>query len=129
MVHVPGCDHYNAEPRWRLESTPPPPVVLVDASGKAIYRKKHKNPRKGRVTPDTPPYRMMLQFYFSRPVNIALWKKIKAPPGWRKNPTTAEKQHTYRGVRFQCDDYKYTLTPDEVSQLHMTLVMILEEVF
>lgn len=85
-----------------------------------------KKPAKPRRPPKWPDYRFVLSFFFTRPIDIALWKKIKAPPGWRKNPTSRTKQLMYNGVRFQCDDFKYTLTPEQVQELRATLLMILE---
>lgn len=85
-----------------------------------------KKPAKPRRGPKIPNYRFVLSFFFTRPVDVTLWKKIKAPPGWRKNPTNKDNQLKYCGVRFQCDDYKYALTPDEVETLRATLLMILE---
>lgn len=75
------------------------------------------------------PYRLMLQFFFQRPVSIELWKRIKAPRGWKKCPTTQEKQRMYQGVRFMCRDLKYALTPDEVQELLARLYLSLEDVW
>lgn len=80
----------------------------------------------GRVTRKLPDYRMLLQFYFTRPIDVTLWRRIKPPPGWRKCPTSKDKQKQYCGVRFSCTDFKHELTPQQVQVLHATLLMILE---
>lgn len=88
--------------------------------------KAEPKPRKERKHRKPPDYRFTLQFQFTRPINLALWKKIKAPIGWKKNPTCKEKQNTFRAVRFRCTDLKYVLTPEQISLLHMQLIMCLE---
>jgi len=70
-----------------------------------------------------------LQFYFQRPINLKLWKRIKAPRGWRKCPTSAHGQQKYYGVRFMCRDMKYKLAPEEIETLRAKLYMSLEAVF
>lgn len=128
-VHWGGCDPqfiFNASPPEKKPATPP---GLILPHGVAPLRKPRPSSKKGAVKPWPKSYRFLLSFSFTRPVNIDLWKRIHAPRGWRKNPTTKEKQQRYRGVRFQCTDLKYALTPDEIDDLRARLSMILEEVF
>jgi hypothetical protein len=103
----------------------PAPFGLFSATGSVIKpkRKKHRAPRR---VPKMPDYRFLLQFYFTRPINITLWKCIKAPPGWVKCPTSKAKQDTYRGVRFICKDFKYALSVEEIQMLHSKLLLSLE---
>lgn len=101
------------------------PQLLMPQKYK-LGAKKHRHKRKPTRVPD---YKFTLHFQFTRPINLALWKKIKAPVGWKKNPVTAEKQRNYRGVRFRCTDLKYALTPEQISLLHMQLIMCLEGAF
>lgn len=106
------------------------PVTADSIAGAIVHLNNVKVPlrrrRKQRVPPPIPSYRFILQFNFTRPVNVALWKKIKAPKGWKKNPTTAAKQETYRGVRFRCDNFKYALSPEDIELLHMKLLLSLK---
>lgn len=88
-----------------------------------------KHPKAAHRTPDAKPYRFILQFYFTRPVDYDLWKKIKAPRGWRKGPVKKEAMNTWCGVRFICTKLKYALTPEEVETLHATLQFCLKEVY
>lgn len=131
-IHVAGCPYDDqAIPRpapadtcsfpiiGRYLIAAPPQAIIIGGKPKPYKRSKTRRPTA------VPSYRFRLQFFFTRPVNIELWNKIEAPPGWRKCPTNAAKQQTYRGVRFQCDDFKYALTPEEVSLLHMKLLMCL----
>lgn len=125
-VHAKGCD-----PEFFLsanvDTKPAKPAGLILPPG--VTPRKRKPTKRGQTRPWPKSYMFLLQFSFTRPVNIDLWKLIKAPPGWRKNPTTKDKQYKYRGVRFQCTDLKYALTPDEIEVLRAKLYMILEEVF
>lgn len=106
------------------------PPTTESIAGAIVHLNNVKVPlrrrRKQRVPPPIPSYRFILQFNFTRPVNVALWKKIKAPKGWKKNPTTAAKQETYRGVRFRCDNFKYALSPEDIELLHMKLLLSLK---
>lgn len=99
-----------------------PPTIWSTAGIKPPRRKE----KRGRVPPPIPSYRFVLQFNFTRPINIALWKKISAPKGWKKNPTNATKQALYRGVRFRCDDFRYALSAEDIALLHMRLLMCLQ---
>lgn len=73
-----------------------------------------------------PAYRFTLQFYFSYPVNMECWRRIKAPKGWKKCPTNATKQRQYTGVRFMCTDFKHALTPQQIEELHARLILSLD---
>lgn len=118
-MHIAGC------PRGKLarpeEKAEPDPFKILGAK---INRMRGVGKRKRRPPP-IPSYRFKLQFNFTRPINIALWRAIKAPAGWRKCPTSNVKQTMYRGVRFQCDDLKFALTPEDITLLHMKLLMSL----
>lgn len=98
-----------------------PPTIWSTAGIKPPRKKK-----RVRVPPPIPSYRFVLQFNFTRPINIALWKKIKSPKGWKKNPTNRLKQDLYRGVRFRCDDFRYALSAEDIALLHMRLLMCLQ---
>lgn len=118
-VHEAGCPFVPVVPCYSpVDYVPilPHPDELVGCPPKNRTRK----------TPKPPSYRFKLQFNFTRPINIELWRKIKAPQGWRKCPTSQKGQEKYWGVRFQCDDLKYALTPEEISLLHMKLLMCLK---
>lgn len=120
------CQHNHFQLKTEAP-TPKPmfgPLVLPDG-----ISPPHKPRRRKTTYRDAPAYSFTLQFRFSRPINIDLWKSIKAPPGWKKLPTNREKQMHYRGVRFRCENLTHALTPDEVSTLHMRLMLSLEEVF
>lgn len=131
-VHAAGCPAMDCNLIPCEDNKPATSPILVGPNGKPIMskaRNRHKKPRKGRISAETPDYRFVLQFYFSRPINIRLWKQIKAPPGWRKCPTTESAQRTYRGVRFQCDNLTQPLAPDAVQELRAMLCLSLEEIF
>lgn len=128
MIHAAGC-----KVQFMLSGTEAPrnprPKELILPPGIKPRRRKRRTAKRGEVRPWPKSYRFTLQFSFSRPVNLALWKLIKAPPGWKKNPTSGNGQHKYRGVRFRCDDLKHDLTPEAVEELRARLSLILEEVF
>lgn len=122
-VHEAGC------PVAAINKPPPTPdpatpTDIYKTMARRINRMRGVGKRRRRPPP-IPSYRFKLQFNFTRPINIALWRAIKAPAGWRKCPTSAGKQLMYRGVRFQCDDLKFALTPEEITLLHMKLLMSL----
>lgn len=125
-VHAVGCQHAGQIP---VPADPKPKIPkLILPPGAAVFRNtRYKRRQVDRVA--TSPYKLMLQFYFQRPVDIALWKRIRAPRGWRKCPTTEAKQYTFCSVRFQCRDMKHALTPDEVQELQARLYFCLKEVF
>lgn len=119
-IHVAGCAWMGRFGQPKADEAAEPEIIVIGAA-----RKKRKH-RRLRKPPAIPSYRFTLQFNFTRPVNVALWKTIKAPKGWKKNPTTAAKQETYRGVRFRCDDFKYALAPADIELLHMKLLLSLK---
>lgn len=130
MVHPAGCPAEGSVRMWAKEVPNIP--TLVDVAGNKLMsakRLRRRKPAKGRVRPDSPEHTLLMTFYFSRPVNIQRWRMIKAPPGWRKCPTTEKGQQTYRSVRFQCNQLIHALTPDAVSELRAMLCMSLEECF
>lgn len=94
-----------------------PPAAISD-------RVSHK-----RREPTAKPYRLVLQFFFARPIDITRWRMIKAPKGWRKGPVTKESALKYCGVRFICSELKYALTPAEVETLQASLTFCLSEVY
>lgn len=102
------------------------PVTIQQQLFAAAGIKPPRKKKRARVPPPIPSYRFVLQFNFTRPINISLWKKIKAPKGWKKNPTSASNQDMYRGVRFRCDDFKYALSAEDITLLHMRLLMCLQ---
>lgn len=121
-VHVAGC---NVEFLFEASTVQQTPKAILLPTGIKPARAP-KRTKRGVTRPWPKSYRLLLQFSFSRPINVALWKQIKAPPGWRKNPTSQVKQKQYRGVRFRCDDLKFALTPEEIETLRAKLYMILE---
>lgn len=129
QIHLPGCDFMGGVncQTAELEKTKGPKIIIPGAMKwtppkNAAAKISHK-----RREPKAKPYRLVLQFYFSRPVAYALWKKIKAPAGWRKGPVPQKARDEWCGVRFLCSDLKYALTPDEVEQMRSTLLMCLKE--
>lgn len=129
QIHIGDCP---GERRWMVCEEKPATPVLVDAAGNKLIstkRRKRRKPPKGRVLADSPEHTLLMTFYFSRPVNLSLWKMIKAPKGWRKCPTSKKGQNTYRSVRFRCNNLAHSLTPDAVSELRAMLCLSLEEQF
>lgn len=122
-VHEASCPFESVEPVYPVQSHVP---ILPYADDVLVGTPRRNRTRK---TPKPPAYRLRIQFNFTRPINIDLWKRIEAPPGWRKCPTSKTAQQKYWGVRFQCDDYSQALSPDELSLLHMKLLMCLEGTF
>lgn len=120
IIHVAGCLLHRGSWAATLEKPIEKSKGLVSPAGV---------PLRQRHSPDVPAYKFLLQFNFTRPIRIDMWKKIKAPAGWRKNPTSRDLQHKFRGVRFQCTNLTHALTPDDIHQLHTRLMFILEEVF
>lgn len=121
-VHLPGCRYDGMKLIICTTGPKEKPKAILAPDGKPANLRQHKKPRKGRCSPATPPYWLVLNFWFTRAVKVALWKTIKAPPGWRKCPY----KPGFHGVRFQCDDLKYALTPDQVEELNAKLYLILE---
>lgn len=115
VVHQPGCEYLG-----RIKPAEPDEGDSLVLVGK---RPSKSRPRKTTPVPD---YKLVLQFYFTRAVDIDCWKRIRAPKGWRKCPTDEKKQQTFKGVRFQCTDLKYALTPDEMQALHAKLLLSLK---
>jgi len=119
-----------ADPRfWVLKAAPASkPTKVLTTSGTPWIPKRperyNRQARKGSTN-----YKLVLQFYFQRPINLKLWRRIKAPQGWRKCPTSSRGQQKYYGVRFMCKDLKYVLTPDEIEILRAKLYISLETVF
>lgn len=130
-VHIKGCASLHSGRRWmELEPTPKPaktPTIVLHTGQPWIPTRQPKRKKEDRKAASN--YKLVLQFLFQRPINIDLWKRIKAPRGWRKCPTAEDKQLKYYGVRFQCRDLKYALTPDELEELRARLYLCLEEVF
>lgn len=127
QVHRTGCD-----PKFIFDMEPEPKPVtpgLWLPHGVKPRRKPRRTTKRGVPREWPKSYRLLLAFSFTRPVDVQLWKRIKAPKGWRKNPTSDKHQTMYRGVRFRCDDLKYALTPDDVEELRAKLYLILREVF
>lgn len=120
-VHEAGCSQAGSIRRLDSEENSTNELVLPFG-----VPKPRKARRKLRKTPPVPAYMFKLQFNFTRPVSIPLWKRIEAPPGWRKCPSSHKGQMRYHGVRFQCNDFKFALTPDEIAALHMKLLLSLE---
>src|SRR6185312_5872005 len=116
-VHAAGCPFVGAMVNSLARTDKPAPIRILLPSGNPWTRKRRAPKRKRGDRSASSPYKFLLQFFFERPVNIDLWKRIRAPRGWRKCPTSENKQHQYYGVRFQCRDLKYALTPDEVQEL------------
>lgn len=127
FVQLLDCRHNHFQLKTEAPTPKPMSGSLVLPDG-ISPRHKPKRKKKGDYR-EQPAYSFTLQFRFSRPINIDLWKSIKAPPGWKKLPTNREKQALYRGVRFRCENLTQALTPDEVSTLHIKLMLSLEEVF
>ncbi len=122
LVHVAGCPmagvlkpetvQQREDPRYKNS-----PII----GGK---RKRKGPPRKPPAR--IPDYAMLIQFNFTRPISLKLWKRIKAPRGWRKCPTSGPGQVRYQGVRFKCTDYRFPLAPAELEELHAKLLLSLE---
>lgn len=127
-VHIAGCATLKSK---RSEPSPAKPAkpakIIIPGQAQTPLRVTPKRRKRDRQAPSN--YKLVLQFFFQRPINIDLWKKIKAPRGWRKCPTGKEAQSKYYGVRFQCRDLKYALAPDELEELRARLYMCLEQVF
>lgn len=133
-VHMFDCDVFGVSPPnvETLESKPKRLQILLSSGQPWISPAPRNSPQYGhsrKAREATTNYKLVLQFFFHRPINIDLWKRIKAPPGWRKCPTSKDSQTKYYGVRFQCKDLKYSLTPEEVETLRAKLYMSLETQF
>lgn len=130
MVHAVGCPWIGHQPNVLeafIEGTPKPAKILLTTGDPW---KPPAAPLRKRINRHAEsPYRFVLQFFFQRPVSIDCWKRIRAPRGWRKSPTSQEHQKKFFGVRFTCRDLKYALTPDEVQELLAKLYLSLELVF
>lgn len=130
-VHIVGC--LWGVPQCNMVSvggpTPPRRGMILTPGHPLVPPSRTRTKRKKQDRAAESPYKLLLQFFFQRPINIALWKKIRAPRGWRKCPTSADAQSKYWSVRFQCRDLKYALTPDEIQDLQARLYLSLELVF
>lgn len=132
VVHIAGCAAFRFSVRVNPLETPTPtptPAKIILTTGEPWVPKKRVQKRKIEDRRASSNYKLLLQFFFERPVDINLWKRIKAPRGWRKCPTGKDQQIKYFGVRFQCREIKYALTPDEIEELRARLYMCLETVF
>lgn len=133
-VHVVGCEALSGR-RFHICVSEDPSEkrkkILLTSKPHWIAPGPPKAQRK-RVNPPRPcptNYKLLLQFNFQRPISLELWKKIKAPRGWRKCPTSKDAQTKYYGVRFQCRDLKHNLTTEEVETLRAKLYLSLELTF
>lgn len=131
-VHIVGCRALRPRRREAVNLAPSPkpakgPKILLTTGKPWVPKPVPKRKKEDRKAASN--YKLVLQFLFQRPINIDLWKRIKAPPGWRKCPTGKNAQSKYCGVRFMCREFKYALTPDEIEELRARLYMCLEEVF
>jgi hypothetical protein len=130
VIHIAGCATLR---KLNFAGTPEPPakpakiIIIPGQTWTPPQPPKAPRPRSRRDQASN--YKLLLQFFFHRPINIELWKKIRAPKGWRKCPTGKDAQLKYYGVRFQCRELKYALTPDEIEELRARLYLCLEEVF
>lgn len=127
MATCPYIDLNHAGIALGAEKPPKRPALILPWQVKPLRPTASKKWNKARL-PTAVPYRFVLQFYFTRPIDSALWKRIKAPKGWRKGPIRKD-QDKWCGCRFICTDLKYALAPEEIEQLHSTLFMCLKEVF
>lgn len=137
-VHLADCAVMSANFRnWQLKGEPVrKPAKILLTTGKPWTPKRPRTTGKNghstyssRARQGPTNYRLTLQFYFERPIGIEMWRKIKAPPGWRKCPTSRKEQEKYYGVRFMCRDLKHSLTSEEVETLRAKLYLALELVF
>lgn len=133
VVHVAGCAKFSRGRRGAV-NLPPPSSSLkllkkLIIPGQPTWKPPQPLRRNRRDQQSSTNYKLLLQFHFNRPIDINLWKRIKAPRGWRKCPTGKAQQSKYFGVRFQCRDLKYSLTPGEIEELRARLYMCLEVVF
>jgi hypothetical protein len=133
-VHVAGCEFLEMEPYQGAAVVADPPKkykkILLPGPAPLVPLKPPyglPHPRSEAKHPTN--YKFVLQFNFHRPIDIKLWKRIKAPAGWRKCPTGRDAQNKYHGVRFQCRDLKHSLTPAELETLRAKLYMALEPTF
>ncbi len=130
-VHLPDCEFTLNNGALSAGSTcaqkPQHKPVLYAAPGVAWVKPANSKALAKHRTPTSPKYRLTLQFYFTRPVDYALWKKIKAPKGWRKGPIPKDARNNWCGVRFLCTSLKYALSPEEVETLQASLYMCLME--
>lgn len=132
IVHEKGCPYLILNsPYLGSQTAPSPPkksrIVLPWKAQRPALPLHVTRKRWDRIAESS--YKLTLQFYFQRPINISCWKCIRAPRGWRKCPTNKGAQLKYYGVRFQCRDLKYALTPKEIEQLQARLYLSLELVF
>lgn len=128
-VHLADCEFSinNGALFSGSSSKPPTPKVLLLPTGTPWRKPANSKALAKHRTPTSPKYRVTLQFYFTRPVNYALWKKIKAPKGWRKGPIPKDARNNWCGVRFLCTKLQYALSPEEVETLQASLYMCLME--
>lgn len=121
--------------------------VLLNPLGVRIPRRSRRS--KERPRSPCPDYKLTMQFFFSRPIDVAMWKHIKAPPGWRKGPVRATDARKYMGVRYSGRtsfrvtnmvgtytrvrltilDPLHPPTQEEVETIRATLLLIMEERF
>jgi hypothetical protein len=130
-VHVVGCKAPEGKRFHAVEIEHPdkPKKILLTSKTPWVAPSPPKAPRPRSQRPYATNYKLLLQFNFYRPISMDAWKRIKAPLGWRKCPTNKEGQLKYYGVRFQCRDLKYSLTPEEVETLRAKLYLSLELTF
>lgn len=133
-MHLSGCPYgdnramQNGQRRWlKVKPEPTPPKKILTSTGNPWVSPKRPNPRyRSRHNQQAKTnYKLVLQFWFQRPIDLGMWKAIKAPSGWRKSPVNKSKMNEYMGVRFLCRDLKYSLTPEQVETLRATLYMSL----
>src|SRR4051812_7423239 len=91
VVHIAGCavlrfKELNSA-RFEPLKPPPKPAKIMLTTGELWVPKKRVQRRKIEDRRAKSNYKLLLQFFFERPVDINLWKRIKAPRGWRKCPT------------------------------------------
>lgn len=123
-MHLAGCEVHK-EPNAPVNCVDTTPKKILLASGKP-WTRKHKPKRKTHDHRAPSNYKLMLSFFFERPINIAAWKRIRAPHGWTKCPTSEAGQRKYMSVRFQCRDYKHALASEEIETLRAKLYLSLE---
>lgn len=68
---------------------------------------------------------LIIEFCVSGPLNLTLWRALKAPPGWHKSPRQEWKNLACIPVRFRCRDLTIPMpTPEQLETLRLQILLM-----